>query len=59
MDMRNYVKNMIDEFPVKNQKFQAVTIPATDDLFKMYRGNPPNKNKLELYHTPVDRGLLL
>ena len=59
MDMRNYVKNMIDEFPVKNQKFQAVTIPATDDLFKMYRGNPPNRNKLELYHTPVDRGLLL
>ena len=43
--MRKYVKNIIDEFPVKIDKSQAVKIPETDNLFKVDRSNPLNKNK--------------
>ena len=34
IDMRKYVKNMIDEFPINIEKSQAVTSPATKNLFE-------------------------
>ena len=57
--MRKYVKRMIDEFPVNIDKNQAVTIPETDNLFKVNRIKTMNKNKVELFHKTVVRGLFL
>ena len=43
IDMRNYVKKMIDEFPINIEKSQAVAIPATKNIFKV-DGIHPLKN---------------
>ena len=51
VDIRKYVKNIIDEFPVNMEKYQAVTSLETDNLFKVDVSKTPNKNKLELFHT--------
>ena len=59
MDMRKHVKNIIDEFLINIEKSQAVTIPATKNLFKVVRSEPLNNNKAELYLTTVARGLFL
>ena len=59
LDMRKYVKNMIDKFPVSIDKSQEVTSPATDNLFKVYGSNPMNNNIAELFHTTVGRRLFL
>ena len=45
IDMRNYVENIIDEFTVNINKSQAVTIPSTDNLFKMDRRKPLKNNE--------------
>ena len=57
--MRKYVKNIIDELPIKTEKFQEVASPETKNLFKVDRSKPLNKNKATLFHTTVARGLLL
>ena len=59
VDIRKYVKKIIDEFPVNIEKYQAVTSLETDNLFKVDVSKTPNKNKLELFHTTVARGLFL
>ena len=59
IDMKNYVKNVIDEFSINIEKAQVVTSPATKKLFNMDVSNPLNKNKVELFHTTVDRSLVL
>ena len=35
IDTGKYVKKMIDEFPVNIDKYQEVTSPSTDNLFKV------------------------
>ena len=48
---------MIDVFTINIRKYQAVTSPETENIFKVYGSNPLNKNKLEFFHTTVARGL--
>ena len=57
--MRKYVENMIDEFTINIEKSQAVASPETKNIFKVDISKPLEKNKSELFHTTVDRGLLL
>ena len=52
-------EKIIDEFTINIEKSQAVTIPAIKNPFKIDRSKPPNKNKVELFHTTVARGLVL
>ena len=59
IDIRKYVKDMIDVFPVNIEKSQAVTSPATKKNLKMDGSKPLNKSKAELFHTTVARGLFL
>ena len=59
LDLRKYVKNMIDEFPIHIKKLQAVTRPSTKKLFKVGRSNSLNNNKAGLFNTIVARGLFL
>ena len=42
--MRKYVKNMIDEFPIKIKKSQAITIPEIKFIFKVEGSNPLTYN---------------
>ena len=51
--MQKYVKNMIDEFSVNIEKYQAVTILETEKLFRVDGIKPLNNNKAELFHTKV------
>ena len=57
IDMRKYVKNIIDKFLLNINKYQAVTSSETNNIFKVDGSNPLNKNKAGLFHTSVDRGL--
>ena len=50
---------MIDEFPINIEIFEAGIIPEPKTLFKVERSNPLKNNKAGLFHTTVDRGLLL
>ena len=43
--MRKYVKNMIDGFPINIEKSQEVTIPETENIFKVDGTNTLNNNK--------------
>ena len=45
MDMRKYLKIMIDEFPINIEKSQAVAIPATKNIFKVDRIHPLKNSK--------------
>ena len=45
IDMRKYVKNMIDGFPINIEKSQEVTIPETENIFKVDGTNTLNNNK--------------
>ena len=49
---------MIDEFQI-NIKKKAVASPATENIFKADGSKPVKKNKAELFHTIVARGLIL
>ena len=53
------LKKIIDEFTVNIEKYQSVTSPETNNIFKVDGRNPMNKNKQKLFHTTVDRGLFL
>ena len=57
--MRKYVKNMIDEFPVNIEKYQAVNIIATEKLFKVDGIKTTEKNKRYIFHRTGARGLFL
>ena len=45
IDMRKYVKKMIDEFTVHIKKYQAVASPGTKNLLKLDITKPLNNNK--------------
>ena len=44
-DMWKYVKNIIDGFQINIEKYQSVTSPETNNIFKVDGRNPMNKNK--------------
>ena len=57
--MQKYTKNTIGYFPIKIEKYQAVASLATENIFKVKRSKPLNKNKQELFHTTLTIGLFL
>ena len=48
---------MIYKFMINIKKSQSVVSPATENIFKVDGSKPLNKNKAELFHTTMDRGL--
>ena len=59
VNMKDYVANMLDEFPIHLTKDDVAPTPATADLFAQPPSVPLPKDKAELYHTFVAKGLFL
>ncbi len=59
VDMRDYVKGMLESFPMKLKKTQVAATPASESLFN--QGNSPDLDdkKKEDYHTMVAKGLFV
>ena len=58
-EMKQYVQNMLDTFPIKFKDGDAVNTPAADNLFKVDGSKPLEKNQAELFHTTVAKALFL
>jgi hypothetical protein len=60
VDMSDYVKSMLENFPQEELEGPTVTSPWNDNLFKVDEENPLlSKHKAEQYHTTVAQGLFL
>ena len=59
IEMKQYVQNMLDTFPIKFKDGDAVNTPAADNLFKVDGSKPLEKNQAELFHTTVAKALFL
>ena len=59
LNMADYVKKMVEEFPIKFKTRFKVATPAADDLFDEPRGKELSKEQAELFHTFVAKGLFL
>jgi hypothetical protein len=57
--MIDYVKGMIETFPEQLKSTQTSHVPATDDLFAAGDGKLLEKERKELFHTIVAKGLFL
>ena len=61
IDMRDYVKGMLDAFPIKFKKGETVATPAGEDLFGQKSSNDKKlkKDKTEAFHTTTAQVLFL
>jgi Reverse transcriptase (RNA-dependent DNA polymerase) len=59
IDMTSYVKDMLNDFPVKFKKGDKVPSPAGDDLFSVGNGPLLSKERQEIFHTIVAKGLYI
>src|SRR5210317_1130090 len=59
VDMTEYVKNMLEEFPVKFNDYGKVTSSAGVDLFNEDLSKKLNQNNQELFHRTVAKALFL
>ena len=62
IDMRDYVKGMLDSFPIKFKEGETATTPAAgEDLFGQKSSNDKKlqQDKAEAFHTTVAQGLFL
>ena len=59
VDMTKYVKDMIDYFPKKLGKEDIAITLAGDNLFKKTKDKVLDKQKKEIFHTMVAKGLYL
>ena len=59
--MRDYVKGMLDSFPIKFKKGEIGTTPAGEDLFGKKSSNDKKleKGKAEAIYTTTAQGLFL
>ncbi|CAJ1964399.1 unnamed protein product [Cylindrotheca closterium] len=55
--MDNYVKNMLEDFPIKFNKDSKQETPAGNDLLKAGKRKLPNAEYRQIFHTTVARGL--
>ena len=53
VDMSSYVKNMLEDFPVKLKKSQTAATPAGEGLYNLGQGRKLNKEDAEAFHTMV------
>ena len=59
IDMKDYVSNMVDDFPLKFKPDDIEATPAADDLFSAGKGPLLDKNQKEQFHTTVAKGLFV
>ena len=59
--MRDYVKGMLDAFPIKFKKGEMAVTPAGGDLFGHKSSNDKKlkKDKTEAFHITTAQGLFL
>jgi hypothetical protein len=56
INITKYVKNMINEFPVKLGKKDVAKMPADDSLFNLGTGAKLDTKRSEIFHTFVAKG---
>ena len=59
VDMSSYVKNMLEDFPVKLKKSQTAATPAGEGLYNLGQGRKLNKEDAEAFHTMVARTICM
>ena len=59
VDMKRYVKEMLEEFPVALKKGKTAMTPATSDLFSAGKGKVLNDDQQEVFHRFVAKGLFM
>ena len=59
VDMSSYVKNMLDDFPVKLKKSQTVAIPMGEGLYNLGQGRKLCKEDAKPFPTMVAKGLFI
>ena len=59
MDMVDYVKNMLEEFPIKFKDNETVVNPATVDMFGSVDGNYLEMKERELFHRTTAKAMFL
>jgi hypothetical protein len=59
INMTKYVKNMLNNFPVKFGEKDAAKTPAGDNLFNLGTGAKLDTKRSEIFHTFVAKGLFL
>ena len=58
IEMKDYLKGMIDTFPIKFHG-DKITTPAADNLFAAGKGNKLGKEKAEMFHKMVAKALFV
>jgi hypothetical protein len=59
IDMVDYVEKMIDTFPVKLKATETAKTPAADNIYSKKSSKKLSKEKAEIFHTWVAKGLFL
>ena len=59
IDMKEYVKKMLQEFPIKFQKEAKQATPAGIDMFNPDESKKLNESEREAFHRSVAQGLFL
>ena len=59
VDMTDYIKDMLGEFPVKFKDKEKVVTPAANHLFETGKGRRLDCNWAETFHTVVAKGLFV
>ena len=59
IDMSSYMKNMLDDFPVKLKKSQTAATPMGKGLYNLGQGKKLCKEDTKAFHTIVVKGLFL
>ena len=60
VEMKDYVKSMIDEFPAEEfNKYHKAATPTAEDLFETGSGPKLGQRKKEIFHTIVAKGLFV
>ncbi|MGC9293583.1 MAG: reverse transcriptase domain-containing protein, partial [Acidobacteriaceae bacterium] len=57
VDMVDYISNMVEEFPMNLKPTDTAPTPASENLFAEGDGPKLDKDKAELFHTFVAKGL--
>ena len=59
IDMSKYVKDMLDDFPMKLKENEVANTLATDSLFNEGQSRKLEKGRTEEFHTTVAKGLFV
>ena len=59
IDMKSYVEDMINEFPIEMNKTSRASTPAAENLFDEGDGEKLNDSRREVFHKIVAKGLFV